>query len=127
MPTLNSLFRQTNQGFEIIVVDDNSSDNTFGLLKPFIEKKQLKYFKHETNLERAVARNTGLDNENGLVCLPEDVDSLYLKMAQMMDSPENWNEMGKKGSDLVHKLFKKETQMPILERIFEKSLKESNL
>lgn len=65
MPTLNTLFNQTFQDFEIIVVDDNSSDNTFELLQPLIESKRIKYFKHETNLERAVARNTGLDNAVG--------------------------------------------------------------
>lgn len=58
-----------------------------------------------------------VNGENGLICLPESVDSLYEKLVIMMDSSEKWNSMGKNGSDLVHNLFKEEKQFPILEKI----------
>ena len=66
---------------------------------------------------------TVFENETGLFCLPENVDSLYEKMAEMMDNRDWWNQMGKKGSDLVHDLFQKERQMPVLEEILLSSIK----
>ena len=69
------------------------------------------------------AEVTVIDNETGLFCLPENVDSLYEKMAEMMDNQKWWNEMGEKGSNLVHDIFQKEKQMPILENILLNAIK----
>lgn len=65
LPTLESLFNQTFKDFEIIVVDDCSTDNTEEVLQPYIDDNKLNYIKHERNKERAHARNTGLKKAQG--------------------------------------------------------------
>ncbi len=55
--TLQSLLNQTYSHYEIIVVDDGSTDNTSEIMKEWISEKVI-YFP-KINEERAVARNTG--------------------------------------------------------------------
>ena len=42
---LNSLNNQTNKNFEIIFVDDNSTDNSIQKVKDFLSKNNIKKFK----------------------------------------------------------------------------------
>ena len=63
--TLRSVFEQTYPHFEIIVVDDCSTDNTEKVLLPFVNAGKIKYLKHDRNRERAQARNTGMENATG--------------------------------------------------------------
>ncbi len=63
--TLNSVLQQSYLPYEIIVVDDCSTDNTEGVLQPFIQSRKIKYIKHDRNYERCRSRNTGLENATG--------------------------------------------------------------
>lgn len=65
LKTLESVFRQTYQHYEIIVVDDCSTDNTEQILEPLVESGKIRVIKHEENYERAHARNTGMENARG--------------------------------------------------------------
>ena len=42
---LNSLYNQTNKNFEIIFVDDSSTDNSIQIAKDFLNKNNIKKFK----------------------------------------------------------------------------------
>ncbi|MCU0437506.1 MAG: glycosyltransferase family 2 protein [Raineya sp.] len=55
--TIESLLNQSYKNFEIIVVDDGSTDNTEEVMKPWVEKGVI--YHKKKNEERAVARNTG--------------------------------------------------------------------
>jgi glycosyltransferase involved in cell wall biosynthesis len=63
--TLKTVFAQTYPHYEVIVVDDASTDNTIEILEPLIKADKIRYFRHEQNYERAWARNTGMENARG--------------------------------------------------------------
>jgi len=60
---LEGVLQQTYPNLEIIVVDDESSDNSYSIAKQF-ETRAVKVFRQK-NAGAAVARNTGLKNANG--------------------------------------------------------------
>ncbi|HEY4799777.1 MAG TPA: glycosyltransferase family 2 protein [Bacteroidia bacterium] len=63
--TLESVFSQRMQDFEIIVIDDCSTDNTAEVLKPLFNAGKIRYIKNDQNYERAVSRNIGILNAIG--------------------------------------------------------------
>ena len=56
--TITSILQQKNSSFEIIIVDDGGSDDTFQVIEEFNDAR-IKYIKTE-NKERGSARNSGL-------------------------------------------------------------------
>ncbi len=76
--TLETVFNQSYRQFEIIVVDDCSTDNTEAILKSFVEKGVIRYIRLARNSERSVARNTGMQNAKGdFVTLLDSDDFMY--------------------------------------------------
>ena len=67
---INSIQKQTYPWWELIVVDDGSTDNTWSILEEIAKKDdRIKIFKHEIRLQRIIARNTGLkEAENEWIC-----------------------------------------------------------
>jgi len=63
LKTVQSLTKQSFTDFEIIIVDDGSTDNTEEVVKPVLSDK-IFYFKKE-NAERAAARNFGSQKAKG--------------------------------------------------------------
>ena len=54
---LESLTKQTFKDFKVIIYDDGSDDNTFDIVKGFLTKLEIHYFKNEKNNGVAYARN----------------------------------------------------------------------
>jgi glycosyltransferase involved in cell wall biosynthesis len=80
--TLDSIFAQTYQNFEVIVVDDGSTDNTIQILndyKPSVSRNDivLKILEQE-NTGAPAARNNGLRNADGEYIVFFDSDDLML-------------------------------------------------
>jgi len=69
---LNSVFKQTLKPLEIIVVDDGSTDSTYGIASSF----PVIVIKHGINLGLATARNTGLGSARGEIVSFLDSDCL---------------------------------------------------
>lgn len=66
--TIESVIKQTYKNFEIIVVDDESVDNTFEVIdsiKSKYKKIEIKYIKHSKNKGESGARNTGIKESTG--------------------------------------------------------------
>ncbi len=89
---IDSVFEQTFSDFEIIVIDDGSTDNTAELLHSRYADK-IRYF-HQENQGTAVARNSGVDKATGKYIAFLDNDDLWtrdklkLQVAIMEDYPE---------------------------------------
>ena len=76
--TLQSVLSQTYANYEIIVVDNCSTDNTDEVLEPFILARQIRFIKHDQNYERARSRNTGMSAARGdFVTLLDSDDFMY--------------------------------------------------
>ncbi|MBE9167392.1 glycosyltransferase family 2 protein [Pleurocapsales cyanobacterium LEGE 06147] len=88
--SINSILIQSYQNFEVIVVDDRSTDNTEEIVKSFNDPR-IKYIRHQHNLGAAVARNTGIEKSRG-------------RYIAFLDSDDEW---------LPHKLTK---QVELLEQ-----------
>lgn len=65
-----------NNTYEIILIDDNSSDNTYEIAKKFLDKKKVnfQYFKNFKNLGSNRSRNIGYTNATGDWCVFLDSD-----------------------------------------------------
>lgn len=72
--TVQSVLAQTYRNFEVIVVDDGSTDDTVGVLKPYLE--QIRYF-YQANHGLASARNRGIQEATGDFVAFLDSDDLY--------------------------------------------------
>jgi len=85
--TVESVLTQTFQDFEIIVVDDGSEQSAYeALLKLQARVPQIRLFQ-QSNLGRASARNTGLQNAQGDYVVFCDDDDLLLteKLQKQVD------------------------------------------
>lgn len=92
--TINSILLQSYTNYEVIIIDDGSTDNTEAVLKPFL-KENVQYYKKE-NAERAAARNYGTTKAKGDYINWFDSDDLMLsnhleeaaKLVQQYNEPE---------------------------------------
>jgi teichuronic acid biosynthesis glycosyltransferase TuaG len=74
--TLESVFAQTCRDFEVIVIDDGSTDDTQAKVKRFAHEPALNYV-YQNNAGVAAARNTGLNLAQGELIAFLDSDDLW--------------------------------------------------
>ena len=76
--TINTVLNQTYTNWELILVDDTSTDNSIKLIMPFVTKdKRIKLLKNKTNLHAALTRNKGINAAKGCYLAFLDADDLW--------------------------------------------------
>ncbi len=76
---IDSILNQTFQDFELIIVDDCSTDNSATKVREYqLQDSRIKYIKNEINLERCISRNKGIQSTNGRYICFLDSDDYHL-------------------------------------------------
>ena len=76
--SIASVLNQTYKNWELIIVDDCSSDDTDEVLAKYLYDERIRYFKNETNSGAAVSRNRALREARGKWIAFLDSDDLWL-------------------------------------------------
>lgn len=85
---INSVINQTFSDWELIVVDDGSTDNTKEIVESYKNPK-IKYI-YQKNSERSAARNNGLNNANGeWICFLDSDDYILPNYLQNLRAELN--------------------------------------
>lgn len=95
--SIGSALSQTYRDFEILIVDDGSTDETFDVVKTFFQYPQVRYIRHEKNRGHQAARNTGIKNARGDYIAFLDSDDTWIpeKIELQLEA------INKKGADCV--------------------------
>lgn len=75
--TVTSVLAQTYTNWELIIVDDCSTDNTDEVLVPYLKDVRIRYIKNEKNSGAAVSRNRALREAKGKWIAFLDSDDIW--------------------------------------------------
>jgi glycosyltransferase involved in cell wall biosynthesis len=75
--TIQSVIDQQFQGWELLIIDDGSTDNTFEIVTKFFEEDDRVKYHYQQNSERSAARNTGIKFAQGNYVCFLDSDDQY--------------------------------------------------
>lgn len=76
--TIQTVLDQTHTNWELILIDDASTDNSIKLITPYLkEDKRIKLLKNKTNLHTALTRNKGIKAAKGRYIAFLDADDLW--------------------------------------------------
>jgi glycosyltransferase involved in cell wall biosynthesis len=90
---IQSVLQQTFTDFELIVVDDASTDGTLDVLDGFKDKR-IRVIRHEKNFGEATARNTGVKDARGkyIAFLDSDDEWQPEKLCKQLDAVEGFGD-----------------------------------
>ena len=77
-PSIDSVRSQTLQDWELIIIDDNSSDNTDKIVRPYLIDERIILINLQQNQGVAAARNTGISESKGKYITFLDSDDLWM-------------------------------------------------
>lgn len=77
--TLDTVLEQTFQDFEIIIVDNKSTDNTVEVLQSYLRDARIRLYVQEENYERSSSRNKGMELATGKYLTFLDSDDILYK------------------------------------------------
>lgn len=77
--SINCVINQTYKNWELIIIDDCSTDNTDKIVAEFLNNKRIKYLKNKKNFGAAISRNRALKEAKG-------------KWIAFLDSDDLWKE-----------------------------------
>ena len=76
--SIKSVLAQTYSNWELIIVDDCSTDNTDAIVAEFLSDKRIRYYKNPYNSGAAQSRNRALREAKGRYIAFLDSDDLWL-------------------------------------------------
>lgn len=76
--SIKCIIDQTYQNWELLIVDDCSTDNTDDVVKPYLSDPRIKYFKNEKNSGAALTRNRAMREAQGEWIAFLDSDDLWM-------------------------------------------------
>ena len=76
--SIESVLAQTYPDWELIIVDDYSTDDTEQIVQPYLKDKRIRFIRNEKNCGAAVSRNKALMETKG-------------KWIAFLDSDDLWN------------------------------------
>ena len=90
---IQSVLDQTHKDFELIVVDDCSTDNTGEIVRAF-QDTRIRYIRHERNRRLSASRNTGMKAAQGkyIAFLDDDDEWLPIKIEKQLQLALNDSE-----------------------------------
>ena len=102
LQTVQSVFKQSYNNFEIIVIDDGSSDSTKKLLADNFGKCNLQYW-YQQNQGRSIARNNGMHQATGEYLMFLDSDDLLAPDAlqTLIETAQKFPESGVVGGGRI--------------------------
>ena len=75
--SIKSVQNQTYQNWELLIVDDCSTDGSDEVVRPFLRDKRIKYYKNEKNSGAALSRNRAMREAQGEWIAFLDSDDLW--------------------------------------------------
>ena len=76
--SIESVVEQDYENWELLIVDDCSTDNTDEIVKPYLKDQRIKYIKNEKNSGAAISRNRALREAKGRWIAFLDSDDLWM-------------------------------------------------
>lgn len=76
--TIDSVLSQTYKNWELLIVDDCSTDNTDNVVKSYLSDFRIRYIRNENNCGAAVSRNKALREAKGRWIAFLDSDDLWM-------------------------------------------------
>src|SRR5438105_4574627 len=74
---ITSVLNQTDPSWELVIVDDTSTDNSVRAIAPFLKDSRVRHVRHEENRGVSVASRTAVQHSSGpLVGLLDGDDAL---------------------------------------------------
>lgn len=88
--SIESVLNQTYQNWELIIVDDCSTDNTVSGVKPYLTEKRVHFLENSQNSGAAITRNRALREAKGKWVAFLDSDDLWMpdKLEKQIDFME---------------------------------------
>jgi glycosyltransferase involved in cell wall biosynthesis len=78
--SINSILQQSYDEFEFLIMDDNSTDNTFNIIKENAKiDTRIRYFRNEINLGLTKSLNKLIEHSKGSFIARQDADDISLK------------------------------------------------